>query len=152
LEENLIKDLRNKLMKWLTLSCLGVLVALVLNLVSSAQAEFELVGTHWRVVEINGSPVEAAEPKREPHLVFNAEGRVSGSSGCNRIAGAYKQDAGSLSFTPLAMTKMACPPPLDAQERSFLQAIEATTALRQSGNTLELLDAGGKVRIRLQAR
>jgi hypothetical protein len=30
--------------------------------------------------------------------------------------------------------------------------MEATAAVRQSGNTLELLDAGGKVRMRLQAR
>ena len=50
------------------------------------------------------------------------------------------------------MTKMACPPPLDAQERAFIQAMKATASVRESGNALELLDAGGKVQMRLQAR
>jgi putative lipoprotein len=139
-------------MKWLVCSCLGILLALGLTSGSFAQADCELVGTNWLVVEIDGSPVVAGPPKREAHMVFNAQGRVSGSTGCNRFTGAYKQEAGGLRFTPMAVTKMACPPSLDAQERSFLKAIEAVASVRQSGKSLELLDAGGKVRLRLQAR
>jgi heat shock protein HslJ len=137
---------------WSTLSCLGALTALVLTLGSPAQASCELVGPYWQAVEIDGSPVPADQSKREPHLVLNAAGRVSGSTGCNRFTGSYQQDGNSFHFTPLAVTKMACPPPLDALERSFLQAMAATAALRQSGNTLELLDTTGQVRLRLQAR
>jgi heat shock protein HslJ len=139
-------------MRWSTLHYLGALIALILIVGSPAQAQCEFVGTYWRAVEIDGSPVATANSKREPHLVFNAEGRVSGSTGCNRLTGGYKQDGGNLSFTPLATTKMACPPPIDAQERSFLRVLGAVAAMRESGNTLELMDAGGKVRLRLQAR
>jgi heat shock protein HslJ len=139
-------------MKWLPLGCLGILFVLILMCGSFAQSESELVGTNWQVVEIDGSPVAAGQSKREAQMVFNAEGRVSGSTGCNRFTGAYKQEATGFRFTPLAVTKMACPPPLDAQERSFLRAMEGVAAVRQSGKTLELLDAGGKVRMRLQAR
>jgi heat shock protein HslJ len=46
---------------------------------------------------------------------------------------------------------MACPPPLDAQERAFLEALQATAAVHIAGNTLELKDASGKVRMRLEA-
>ena len=117
-----------------------------------AQAAGELAGTSWRALEIEGSPVPPVQSKQEPYLIFNAAGRVSGSTGCNRFAGSYQQDGNTLHFTPLAVTKMACPPPLDGLERSFLQAMAATTALRQSCNTLDLLDSAGQIRLRLRAR
>ena len=82
----------------------------------------------------------------------DAEGRIDDCTGCNRLTGTYQLDGKALKFSPLAMTKMACPPPLDAQERAFIQAINATASVRESGNILELLDAGGKVQMRLQAR
>jgi heat shock protein HslJ len=52
----------------------------------------------------------------------------------------------------MATTQMACPPPVDALEKAFLQTMGATTSVRISGNTLELKDAAGKVRMRLEAR
>jgi heat shock protein HslJ len=143
---------RDKPLKWLIVSCLGLLAALVLTFGSPAQAACELVNTYWQAVEIDGSPVAAAPSQREPHLLFHHQGRVTGSTGCNRFTGSYQQEGKGLRFTPLAVTKMACPPPLDALERSFLQAIAVIAAMQQSGNTLELLDSAGQVRLRLQAR
>ena len=131
---------------------LATFFILVLIMVYPAQATLELVGPTWRAVEINGSPVACDQSKREPHLVFNVEGRVSGSTGCNRFTGTYKQDGNNLQFSPPAVTKMACPPPVEALERSFLQAMAATTSVRKSGETLELLDTGGNVQMRLQSR
>jgi heat shock protein HslJ len=85
-------------------------------------------------------------------MMFSAEGnRVSGSTGCNRFTGTFTRTGASLRFSPLATTKMACPPTLDAQERAFLAALQATTALHLAGNTLELKDASGTVRMRLEA-
>ena len=139
-------------MKRSTLSVVGVLAALVFALGSPAQAAGELAGTSWRALEIGGSPLPTVQSRQEPYLIFNAAGRVSGSTGCNRFAGSYQQDGNSLRFTPLAVTKMACPPPLDSLERSFLQALAATTALRQSCNTLDLLDSAGQILLRLRAR
>jgi heat shock protein HslJ len=139
-------------LKWSKLRYLGGLAALVLTFGGPAQAACELVGTYWRAVEIDGSPVTAAPSKREPHLVLNTAGRVSGSTGCNRFTGTYQQVGDSFRFTPLVVTRMACPPPLDMLEKSFLQAMAASAAVRQSGSTLELLDAVGQVRLRLQAR
>jgi heat shock protein HslJ len=130
---------------------LAALLIMALFMVYPAQAALELAGPTWRVVEIGGTPVAAGKSGREPHLVFS-EGRVSGSNGCNRFTGTYQQDGESLHFSPLAMTKMACPPPQDALERAFIQAMAATASVRQSGGSLELLDAGGNVQMRLQGR
>lgn len=139
-------------MKWSSLSFLGLLVALIFALGSPVQADCGLVGTYWRAVEIDGNPVAVESGKREPHLVFSAENRVSGSTGCNRLTGSFEQDANGFRFKPMAITKMACPPPLHALEMSFLGALKATTAMHISGKTLELKDAAGKIRMRLEAR
>ncbi len=142
-------------MKGTHLTLIGALVILCLMMVGPAQAKPDeaLTGTYWRVVAIDGSPVTPQPQKTEAHLVFKAEGqRVSGSTGCNRFTGTFEQTADGLRFSPLAVTKMACPPPLDALEQAFLQALSATTAGRISGNTLELKDASGRVRLRLEAR
>jgi heat shock protein HslJ len=139
-------------MKWLILSVMGILMALLCALGGPAQADCGLVGTYWRAVAIDGAPVTVESNKREPHLVFSSEGRVSGSTGCNRLSGSFEQGADSFRFKQMITTKMACPPPVDAMERAFLQVLGATTAVQLSGNTLELKDAAGKVRMRLEAR
>jgi heat shock protein HslJ len=49
-------------------------------------------------------------------------------------------------------TKNCCAPPVDLLERAFLQVLGATTAVQLSGNTLELKDVAGKLRMHLEAR
>ncbi len=118
-----------------------------------AQSAAKVEDTYWRVTAIDGKPVEAPPQGREPHLVLKTAGkRVHGSTGCNRFTGTYTLSGCCLEFKPLAVTKMACPPPLAAQEQSFLQAMAAIRHLRQSGSTLELLDDQGTVRLRLELK
>jgi heat shock protein HslJ len=138
--------------KWSTLSFIGL--ALLVTLVSPVQAksDCELLETYWRAVVIDGNPVTVESNKREPHLVFSSEGRVSGSTGCNRLSGSFEQGADSFRFKQMITTKIGCPPPVHAMERAFLQVLGATTAVLLSGNILELKDAAGKVRMRLEAR
>jgi heat shock protein HslJ len=138
-------------MKWLFLTLLGIMVLLMVGPAAAGPNE-ALTGTYWQAVAIDGNPAVPLPKKREAHIIFMAEGnRVSGSTGCNRFTGTFTQTGDNLSFAPLAITKMACPPPLDAQERAFLAALQAITAMHLAGNTLELKDASGKVRLRLEA-
>jgi len=133
---------------------LGAMAALLLlaRIPVTAGPDAALLGTYWRAVAIDGNPVAPQPKPREAHLVFAAEGnRVSGSTGCNRVVGTFQQTAEALRFSKMASTKMACPPALDAQERAFLEALNATAAAQISGKTLELKDASGKVRLRLEA-
>jgi heat shock protein HslJ len=141
-------------MQWSSLTFMVTLVALLMVGVGPAAAgpDAALMGTYWRAVAIDGSPVAPQPKKREAHLVLSAEGtRVSGSTGCNRFTGTFTQTGDSLRFSQIASTKMACPPPLNTQEQAFLEALNATAAMHISGNTLELKDASGKVRLRLEA-
>ncbi len=133
---------------------LAAMATLLLMMAGAAHPapDAPLTGTYWRVVAIDGNPVAPQPEKRQAHLVFNREGsRVSGSTGCNRITGTFTDTAPALCFSQMAATKMMCPPPLDAQERAFLAALNATTARQIAGNVLELKDQEERVRLRFEA-
>ena len=70
-----------------------------------------LVGISWRLTEVEGRPVEAAEePSRSPFLRFTAEGKVQGFGGCNTFGGTYELPAPTrIRFSKMAATLMACP-------------------------------------------
>ena len=65
-----------------------------------------LLQTYWVLTHINGEAIGAA-PK-EASIVFNEEGRVSGTLGCNNFFGTYfvKKDKMSVEYT--GATKMLC--------------------------------------------
>jgi heat shock protein HslJ len=101
-----------------------------------------LVGTYWRAIELGGRTTPAQDPVREAHLQFQADGRVSGSDGCNRTTGGYTLNGESLTFGRMAATRMACLDTGDA-ERSFRDALEATMRWRITGDRLELFSGSG---------
>ena len=118
-----------------------------------------LLDTYWRPVEIEGVPVPPRPGTREPNLMLSTGGnlvlsgsnRIQGFTGCNNVSGAFERNAASLRFKPLATTRMTCSPASDTEAR-YLSALNATVSQRITGKTLELLDADGKVRMRLEAR
>jgi putative lipoprotein len=114
----------------------------------------ELINTYWRPVEIDGRTVTLHPGTREPHFVLVREGsRVRGYAGCNNLSGGYDQSGGALRFTGIAVTRRACiGDGANALETSFLQALEATAAWKITGESLELRDAAGKLRLRLESR
>lgn len=82
-----------------------------------------LTGRDWVVTSLGGTAV-LADASTGPSLRFDADGRVSGGSGCNRFNAAYTLDGEGLRFGPIASTKMACVEPGRMQsEQSFLDAL-----------------------------
>jgi heat shock protein HslJ len=74
-------------------------------------AETALVGTYWKLIEIQGQPVDESKLSKPPFLLLNADGRLSTSAGCNTMMGGYtlKEPLG-ITFSPnMAATMMACP-------------------------------------------
>lgn len=84
-------------------------------------------------------------------LEITADGKVSGSSGCNRISGKVAIDGSQMSFGPIMSTKMACAPAIMDQEIKFLAALEATRLWRidEQRDKLILVDAHGVTVLRL---
>jgi heat shock protein HslJ len=111
-----------------------------------------LLNTRWRVVEIDGHAVRMAEGGREPYLQLSTEGnRVRGFGGCNAFVGGFEQGSDGLRFTRLTRAGRACTSELLAQEARLLAALQTTAARRIVGETLQLRDAQGRVRVRLEA-
>jgi heat shock protein HslJ len=87
----------------------------------------ELDGTSWTLV--SGVPLPEGVPVTRPTVSF-ADGRIFGTSGCNRYTGGYALDDGSFVLGALATTRMACLPPADEIERAFLAALGQVRAVR----------------------
>ena len=112
----------------------------------------ELLDTRWKLTDIADEPVVLVENQREPHLVlYSQEGRVNGFAGCNRFNASYEIDGQSITFGPMATTRMACMHG-EGIERAFLDALGKTATLRHQGLHLELLDEEGTVLARFEAR
>lgn len=119
---------------------------------ADAPSRATLTNTYWRPVELEGRPVEIRPGTREPHLILDMQdSRARGFSGCNSFSGRYEQQGDSLRFGNIAATMMACLPAGDLEQR-FFAALKAAAGQRLRGETLELLDAGGKVRARFESR
>ena len=111
-----------------------------------------LENTRWKLTRLGDRPVTVGAGQPEPHLILSSEtGRVSGSSGCNRLMGRYEAEDGSLTFSALATTRMACPAAMDV-ERRFLTALRATSTAEITQQRLELFDENGRLLARLEAR
>lgn len=110
-----------------------------------ARAQASLINTYWRIVRIGDMDVAAAPNRREPHVVLNG-GQASGyraTVGCNTLRGEYRLGGGRIAFAPPAMTRIACPPPLDRLERRLLDVLDRTANWRIVANDLELFGEDG---------
>ncbi len=127
------------------------LVALVVGLALAAcmpprtpgtggDAPATLAGTVWRLTELNGrAPIPGGETLT---LMFDPAGsRASGNGGCNQFNGPYTQAGASLRLGPLVSTRRACAnAAANAQETSYLRALESTTRSGREGGSLVLYD------------
>jgi heat shock protein HslJ len=111
----------------------------------------ELEDVYWKLVELDGKPVDATACPQEPHLLFLSEGsRLAGSGGCNRLAGTYEATGDELRFQPIAMTRMACEQSVMELEHAVAAALRATESYHIEDNELALCE-GERVRARLRA-
>lgn len=84
-----------------------------------------LAGTRWQVETMGGTAVVAGS---EPQINFEADGKINGTTGCNRFFGGYAQTGASLAFTGVGMTKMACMADgVMAQETAFGKILSSKT-------------------------
>jgi heat shock protein HslJ len=86
-----------------------------------------LTEREWVVEDIAGGGII---DRSRVTLNFDAEGRVSGRSSCNRYTAGYQQQGYRLSFAPAAATKMACADSLMNQEQKFFRVLGAISSFR----------------------
>ena len=75
------------------------------------------------------------EAENAPFLEFTADGRVSGTDGCNRLFGGWSIQGTRITLTDMASTKMYC--------HDVDEWLSAGAAADVDGDTLRILDSSG---------
>jgi copper homeostasis protein (lipoprotein) len=106
------------------------------------KSNYILLDKYWKLVELNGNPVKWEDARKEPHLTFRIKDNgVSGSAGCNSVAGTYILSGGNhISFSHMIATRMACADM--SVEQAFLEALEHADSYTIKGDELILNRAG----------
>jgi putative lipoprotein len=137
----------------------GTEVALTLRAVSNPMppqvkppdSDVSIEKTYWRLARLGEDEVKFRAGEREPHLVFEAGGRVSGADGCNTLRGLYELSGRTIKIGPLVGTLMACAEAKGLDAR-FREAVGSATSINASETTLDLIDGTGTVIARFNAR
>ena len=118
-----------------------------------SSAESDLGAVDWRLTDMREARGELVPVDSDVLATATfADGRMLGSTGCNRYVGTCTLDGGSMRLTGIASTLRACPPPSSTVEAAFLAALERVTAFDLTGDRLDLLSDDGTVVLRFAAR
>lgn len=114
--------------------------------VSERREAPNLAGTVWQAEDIDSGGIID-----NSHITvqITADGRIAGSSGCNRYFGALSVDAAAFLVDGLGSTRKACAPALMQQEQRFLKALQETRRFERDGDFLRLYDEAGVPRIHM---
>ena len=88
-------------------------------------AQSSALSGSWRLVAMGEPASPGAVPQATELTAEFADGRISGSGGCNRFMGGYKTQGEQLTIEPLASTSMACEGNAMGQEAKYLKALQA---------------------------
>jgi heat shock protein HslJ len=102
-------------------------------------AQSSSLAGNWRLANMTAgdSPMPML-PSKELTADF-ANGRVSGSGGCNRFNGSYKTTGKQqLTIGPLATTYMACEEGVMTQESNYLKALQAAQRYELNKDGLQI--------------
>ncbi len=115
----------------------------------SASMVQKLVGD-WSLSSLNGVDVASLLPEgvKLPSLAFSPDGKVSGTSGINRIASSIDIDAlakGQFKLAPTVSTKMAGSPEAMDFESKYLGALGEVTDFSMKGDSLSLSGVAGEL-------
>lgn len=93
-------------------------------------------------VDLNGSEwalITDAQPS--PTIDFTDQG-ASGFAGCNRWFSSIERTGDRLTFGNIGLTRMMCPEPQMATERTYTDSLTRTDRVRIEGNELVLSGSG----------
>ena len=115
------------------------------ELATFAAQSNELGGTSWIVTGYNNGKqaVVSVALGTEITANFGADGKLTGSAGCNNYTAGYQTDGNKIAIGPAATTRMACEQAVMDQETQYLAALATAATYRIDGNRMELRTADG---------
>jgi len=126
--------------------CTFLLLAGCASAHAGADVPKDITGT-WLVEDVDNTGVI---DNARLSVAFDAQGRVSGLSGCNQYSGTYTGDGTALKVGPLLSTRKYCSPALMQQEERMLKSLQAATALAWTADGAAMLSGPAPHRLRLR--
>ncbi len=102
-----------------------------------------LEGNEWQLAQIDQDGTLTAVPGDVVPTMTLAGDEISGFGGCNSYFGSYETTDGSLTFGPLASSRMACPEPAGTLEAAYLASFGLVAGYTLVDTTLILVDDTG---------
>jgi heat shock protein HslJ len=124
----------------LTLDKDGVTLTLTDRVV--ADPDRPLLGTRWVVDGLVSNGAVSSVPVGVTAALAFSGGRVDVESGCNRGSGSAEVTDTTITFGPVATTRMACPEPATAVEAAVLGVLQGEVTYVIEADTL-MLEGGG---------
>jgi len=119
---------------------IGVMILAACTSSGSQQGD-DLTGKVWALTELMGNPPMAGTGISAQ---FTADGKVSGSAGCNRYSGTYTVSGSNITFSsPMASTMMMCEQPVMDQESAYLKMLGEAKTYAVNGDQLTLTGGDG---------
>lgn len=126
-----------KNMKWIFAASVLVMAASCCPCRKSKSPSLPLTGVEWKLNQMYGTTIVSDNYR----ITFGADGAVAGVGDCNRFAGSFTMNVGSLKIGEhLAATRMMCPN--QQQEDAFLRMLPQADSYHVDGRTLMLLCNG----------
>ncbi len=130
----------------------------VLAFVRAEQPEsVPLLATEWHLARYtngSGSTVASPVPGTDITLVFDGDGTLSGSAGCNAYLAPYRVNETGLGVEQVLATKTSCTEPagIMEQEKAYLDLLRSAAGYRIVGDTLVVIDGTGRAILFYEAR
>jgi len=104
---------------------------------AAAKTAPKLLGHPWKLVALNGKPLDPKPPMVPEFTLIQDGSRIAGFTGCNRFMGTFSlgEDKFSLN-SDFAMTRKACAKMGDI-ESDFVKALQSVDSWKITNGTLE---------------
>ncbi len=109
----------------------------------SPGASSSVVG-EWTLISYGdpANPTPAA-PDVETSIIFDEDGQVNGTAGCNGFGGDYTVNDDEITFGPLVSTLMFCEGPAGEQETAVFNVFVENASFVLDGEALTITSANG---------
>lgn len=127
-------------MKRFLASLILIVAVAACNSSKNVVSENSTISGKWDLKELNGKDI--IQTYMRPVLIeFNeTDSKVSGSAACNRFFGSFNKSGKTLTFNPLASTKMFCDEASNNLETEFLSSLEKVNKFKVENHTLLLMN------------
>ena len=121
------------------------------TLTMSAVQPTELEGTAWNITGTVANEAMSPLPADAEASITITDGQAAIRTGCNNGSTSVEITDTTITFGPIALTKMACPPELTDLEANVLAVLDGEVAYEINGDNLSLRNGTTEVGLELTA-